>query len=66
MGEKGDLSAFNKKTGELVWQTDVTPTPHGNPMTYLFEEKQYIVLAAGGGNLTGGSQPAQLIAFSLP
>ena len=46
--------------------TDVTPTPHGNPMTYLFEEKQYIVLAAGGGNLTGGSQPAQLIPFSLP
>ncbi len=66
MGERGDLSAFDKTTGELVWQTEIVPTPHGNPMTYSYQGKQYIVLAAGGGSFSARSQPAELIAFALP
>ena len=66
MGKRGDLSAFDKTDGELVWQMPIEPTPHGNPMTYLHEGKQYIVLAAGGGGFTGAPQTAQLIAYALP
>ena len=66
MGKRGDLSAFDKSDGELVFKMPIEPTPHGNPMTYLHEDKQYIVLAAGGGGFTGAPQPSQLIAYALP
>lgn len=34
----------------------------GNPMTYLLNGKQYLVLAVGG----AGTIPAELMAFTLP
>jgi len=61
MGEKGFLAAFAKDTGELLWEIEISPTPHGNPMTYEWQGKQYVVLAAGG-----NGQPSELIAFALP
>ncbi|MEE2776336.1 MAG: pyrroloquinoline quinone-dependent dehydrogenase [Acidobacteriota bacterium] len=61
MGEKGVLAAFSKQDGELLWETEISPTPHGNPMTYEWQGKQYVVLAAGG-----NGQPAELIAYALP
>jgi quinoprotein glucose dehydrogenase len=60
-GDSGVMRAFDKKTGEKVWQHDIEITPHGTPMTYMHEGKQYVVLAAGDGKL--GSK---LIAFALP
>ena len=60
MGEQGTLSAFDKTSGDLIWEIEVSPTPHGNPMTYEWGGRQYIVLAAGG-----NGQPSQLIAYAL-
>jgi quinoprotein glucose dehydrogenase len=65
MGEKGWIAAFDKKDGALVWEHEITPTPHGNPMTYLHQGRQYIVVS-GGGSLAGKPQPSELVAFALP
>ncbi len=59
-GDSGYLRAFDKRDGALVWEYPMEPTPHGTPMTYLHEGKQYVVVAAGGAGL-----PSQLVAFTL-
>ena len=65
MGDKGQIAAWDKKTGELLWEQVVAPTPHGNPMTYLHQGRQYVVVSAGGG-LAGTILPSAVIAFALP
>ena len=60
-GDTGVIRAFDKKTGEKVWEHQIEITPHGTPMTYMHEGKQYIVLAAGNGKMG-----TRLIAFALP
>ncbi|HVS64088.1 MAG TPA: pyrroloquinoline quinone-dependent dehydrogenase [Thermoanaerobaculia bacterium] len=60
MGKTGYLRAFDKETGAKVFERVVEPTPHGSPMTYLHEGRQYLVVAVGGID-----QPAQLVAFEL-
>ncbi len=42
------VRAFDKTTGAVVWETEFPAGTTGAPMTYLFEGKQYIVVATGG------------------
>lgn len=58
--EPPKLRAFDKKTGELVWETELPRGPAGTPMTYSYGGKQYIAMAIGAGLET------ELIAFALP
>lgn len=55
-----NFRAFNKRTGETIWEYTLPNSPSGTPMTYRVNGKQYIVLAAGG------RDKAELIALSLP
>ena len=57
--ETPKLRAFDKQTGELVWEKAV-PGPAGAPMTYMAGGRQYIVIAVGGG------LNAELLAYALP
>ena len=41
--------AFDKATGELVWEKDLPLRPAASPMTYLYQGRQYLVLAVGAG-----------------
>jgi quinoprotein glucose dehydrogenase len=52
--------AFDKSTGEQVWEFDLPVGPAAAPMTYSYGDRQYIVMAIGGG------LDAELIAFALP
>jgi quinoprotein glucose dehydrogenase len=61
MGATGFLRAWDKLNGELVWEHRVDLTPHGTPMTYLHEGRQYIVFSVGG-----LGQEGRLLAFALP
>ena len=61
MGNTGYLRAFDKTDGKLVWEKTIQSTPHGTPMTYMHQGKQYIVLAIGGMR-----QKSELVAFALP
>src|SRR3954468_14000265 len=52
--------AFDKATGELVWEFELPTGPAAAPMTYSYGGRQYIVIAIGGG------LDAELIALALP
>ena len=57
------ISAYHKDNGEYLGSVPLPAVPYGNPMTYLHEGKQYIVVATGGG---GGQVMPELIALALP
>ena len=60
------LSAYDKDTGEYLGSISLPAPPWGNPVTYLHEGRQYVVVAVGGGGGGGGSDTRELIAFALP
>ncbi|MQA91365.1 MAG: PQQ-binding-like beta-propeller repeat protein [Gemmatimonas sp.] len=53
--------AYDKESGEVVWETELDAGTTGAAMTYMHEGKQYIVVAIGGRD-----HPAEFIALSLP
>ncbi|HEV2130636.1 MAG TPA: hypothetical protein VGR27_06015, partial [Longimicrobiaceae bacterium] len=57
--------AFDKATGQLLWQTKLPFAGYATPSVYQVNGKQYVVIAAGGGKL--GTPSGDLyIAFALP
>ncbi len=57
--------AFDKKTGKVLWQTQLPAGGYATPCTYEVNGKQYVVMAAGGGKMGTKSGDA-FIAFALP
>ncbi|MEE2776738.1 MAG: PQQ-binding-like beta-propeller repeat protein [Acidobacteriota bacterium] len=64
-GESGasgnTFRAFDKTTGEVVWEQELPAGVTSAPMTYLHEGRQYLVVAAGG-----EGHAAEWFAFTLP
>jgi quinoprotein glucose dehydrogenase len=54
------LSAFDKRTGQLLVERDLPANAGGSPMTLRAGGVQYIVVPVGGGGV-----PAELVALSL-
>jgi quinoprotein glucose dehydrogenase len=61
----GKFRAYNKRTGELLWQTDLPAAGFATPSIYEVNGKQYVVIACGGGKLKTTSSDVY-IAFALP
>ena len=57
--------AFNKKTGKLLWETELPAAGFATPATYEVNGRQYIVIACGGGKL-GARSGDSYVAFALP
>ena len=55
------LRAFDKATGAELWEENMDVAPYGTPMSYLYDGRQYIVVATGG-----AGSPAALVAYALP
>jgi quinoprotein glucose dehydrogenase len=55
------LRAYDKQTGAEVGAVWIPAQQSGNPMTYLVNGRQYIIVAVGGGTYT-----SEYIAFALP
>jgi quinoprotein glucose dehydrogenase len=55
------FKALDKTTGKVLWETEFEAGANGAPMTYLFNGKQYVVVAIGGQN-----HRAELVALALP
>ena len=45
--DAGALSAADAGTGKLLWSYPFTETLHTSPMTYMFDNKQYVAIAVG-------------------
>ena len=60
--------AFDKDTGKELWVTKLPASAHATPMTFVGKKsgKQYIVIAAGGGNKYSDVFSDSLVAFALP
>jgi len=56
--------AFDKNTGELLWETRLPASGHATPAVYEFKGKQFVVIACGGGK--GSKSGDVYMAFSLP
>ncbi|MGZ5134347.1 MAG: c-type cytochrome, partial [Flavitalea sp.] len=61
----GKFRAFNKRTGELLWETTLSAPGFATPSVYNLNGRQYIVIACGGGKLGTNSGDAY-VAFALP
>jgi quinoprotein glucose dehydrogenase len=55
------LRAFDKKTGEVLWETELDAGTTGALMTYLHGGRQYLVATIGG-----AAHPPEFVAFTLP
>ncbi len=53
--------AYDKATGAVLWETEFPAGTTGAPMTYMFQGKQYILVAVGTRD-----RAAEFIALSLP
>ena len=60
--------AFDKDTGEELWVASLPASGFATPATYTGPKsrKQYVVIAAGGGNKYDSKFDSKLIAFALP
>jgi len=57
--------AYDKWTGELLWETTLPAAGNATPATYEIEGRQYVVIAAGGGK-SGAPSGGKYVAFALP
>ncbi len=53
--------AYDKATGEVVWEIELEAGSSNAPVSYLFEGKQYLLLAIGD-----RQHSPELLAFTLP
>jgi quinoprotein glucose dehydrogenase len=61
------LRAFDKATGELVWETVMPGPGRATPATYAVGGHQYVAIALGSAaGAPGGAPNATYIAFALP
>lgn len=64
----GKFRAFDKDTGAELWITSLPASGMATPMTFLGKKtgKQFVVIAAGGGNKYDKAFTGKLVAFALP
>ena len=58
--------AFDKATGELLWETTLPFAGNATPVTYMIDGRQYVAIAAGGGKDLKFGSGGVYVAFSLP
>ena len=59
------IRAFDKDSGEELWKYKLPAGGYATPSIYEIENKQYIVIACGGGKM--GTKPGDYyISFGLP
>jgi quinoprotein glucose dehydrogenase len=58
--------AYDKTTGKLLWETQLPFSGLATPSTYMVEGKQYVVIAAGGGQSSRKPSGGVYVAFALP
>ena len=60
-GDGNKFRAYDKATGQVVWETELPAGTTGAPMTYMANGKQYVVVPVGSKQHDG-----EWVAFSLP
>ncbi|MGH9502662.1 MAG: PQQ-binding-like beta-propeller repeat protein [Terriglobales bacterium] len=58
--------AFDKSTGELLWETRLPFSGNATPLTYEVNGRQFIAIAAGGGKDPKSGSGGIYVGFALP
>jgi quinoprotein glucose dehydrogenase len=58
--------SYDSHTGKLLWETELPFSGLATPATYMVNGKQYIVIAASGGQTSKKPSGGVYIAFALP
>ena len=58
--------AFDKATGEVLWEHQLDAGGYATPATYRVGGKQYVVIAAGGAGKLRTKAGDAFVAFALP
>jgi quinoprotein glucose dehydrogenase len=58
--------AFDKRTGQLLWETSLPYSADATPITYQIDGRQYVAIFASGGKERGGSQGGVYLSYALP
>lgn len=56
--------AYDKRSGALLWETELPASGNATPSLYMVNGKQYVVIAAGGGK-NGAPSGGTFVAFAL-
>ena len=59
------IRAYNKRTGQLLWEGDLPVAGFATPSVYAVDGREYVVIACGGGKLRKRSGDSY-VAFALP
>lgn len=60
------LRALDVETGKEVWKTRLPATSVATPMSYVWQGRQYVVVAAGGYSNFPSRMGDHVVAFALP
>jgi glucose dehydrogenase len=58
--------AFDSRSGQLLWETEMPYSGVATPATYMIDGRQYVVIAASGGRDPKSPLGGAYIAFALP
>jgi quinoprotein glucose dehydrogenase len=58
--------AYDKATGNLLWETTLPFSANATPATYSVSGRQYVVIAAGGGKDLKSPSGGIYVAFAIP
>lgn len=61
----GAFNAYDSKTGKRLWHYKAEAGVNAPPITYAFNDTQYIAVAAGGNSLFGYETGDQILVFAL-
>jgi quinoprotein glucose dehydrogenase len=61
----GQIRAFNKRTGALLWEAQLPVPAFATPAVYAVNGRQFVVVPCGGGKL-GTRSGDTYVAFALP
>jgi quinoprotein glucose dehydrogenase len=60
------LRAFDVETGKELWKASLPASAQATPMTYAWNDRQYVVIAAGGYGNVDSRMGDYVVAFALP
>ena len=60
------LRAFDAASGAEIWRGRLPAAGMATPMTYVWQGRQYVVIAAGGHGEAGAETSDAIVAFALP
>ncbi len=61
-----NLTAYDDRSGEILWQTKLSDVPNTSPVTFAVDGKQYVAIVVGYGGAQAATFPKLVPEITLP